>query len=129
MQMNTRLGRIMYGISLVVSVGMLVVVWAVLQPGVVFSVFFTLFVIGIAVQWVIERFEVDEFNSLLLTFGLFIITIRLVTNVWSADFKRIGDDHNRYASEAFFIGDIGFAVPLLMAIAAACSLVWSPRMP
>lgn len=28
---------------------MLVVVWAVLQPGVVFSVFFTLFVIGIAV--------------------------------------------------------------------------------
>ena len=49
MQMNTHLGRIMYGISLVVSVGMLVVVWAVLQPGVVFSVFFTLFVIGIAV--------------------------------------------------------------------------------
>ena len=48
MEMNTRLGRIMYGISLVVSVGMIVVVWAVLQPSVVFSVFFTLFVVGIA---------------------------------------------------------------------------------
>ena len=49
MEMNTRLGRIMYGISLVVSVGMIVVVWAVLQPSVVFSVLFTLFVVGIAV--------------------------------------------------------------------------------
>ncbi|WP_314104481.1 hypothetical protein [uncultured Frigoribacterium sp.] len=49
MRMNTRLGRIMYGISFVVSVGMIVVVWAVLQPSVVFSVSFTLFVVGIAV--------------------------------------------------------------------------------
>src|SRR5262245_23044772 len=85
----------------------------------VFVVVPALLVIGIAVHWVIERFEVDEFNSLLLTFGLFIIAIRLVTNIWSADFKRIGDDHNRYASEALFIGDIGFAVPLLLAIAGA----------
>ena len=38
-----------------------------------------LFVVGVAMQWVIERFEVDEFNSLLLSFGLFIIAIRLVT--------------------------------------------------
>src|SRR3954447_14967390 len=85
----------------------------------IFVVVPVLFAIGIAVQWVIERFEVDEFNSLLLTFGLFIIAIRLVTNVWSADFKRIGDDHNRYASKAFFIGHIGFPVPLLMAIGFA----------
>jgi branched-chain amino acid transport system permease protein len=85
----------------------------------VFVVVPALFVIGICVQWVIEYFEVDEFNSLLLTFGLFIIAIRLVSNIWSADFKRIDDAHNRYSSKAFFIGHIGFAVPLLMAIGAA----------
>jgi branched-chain amino acid transport system permease protein len=78
-----------------------------------------LFVIGIAVQWVIERFEVDEFNSLLLTFGLFIIAIRLVSNIWSADFKRIPDAENRYASKAFFIGHIAVPAPLLIAIGLA----------
>src|SRR3954470_5274007 len=85
----------------------------------VFVVVPCLFVIGIAVQGVIGRFEADAFNSLLLSFGLFIIAIRLVNNVWSADFKRIDDAHNRYASKAFFIGRIAFPVPLLMAIGAA----------
>ena len=49
MKMNTRSGRIMYGISLVVSVGIIAVVWLVIQPGLVFSVFFTLFVLAIDV--------------------------------------------------------------------------------
>jgi hypothetical protein len=49
MKMNTRTGRIMYGISLVVSVGIIAFVWLYLQPGVVFSVLFTLFVLVIAV--------------------------------------------------------------------------------
>ncbi|WP_191330494.1 hypothetical protein [Frigoribacterium sp. ACAM 257] len=49
MKMNTRFGRIMYGISLVVSVGIIAVVWLVIQPGVVFSVLFTLFVLAIDV--------------------------------------------------------------------------------
>jgi branched-chain amino acid transport system permease protein len=78
-----------------------------------------LFVVGVAVQWVIEKFHVDEFNSLLLTFGLFIIAIRLVSNVWSADFKRIDDADNPFASKAFFIGHIAFPAPLLMALGIA----------
>jgi hypothetical protein len=49
MKMNTRTGRIMYGISLVVSVGIIAFVWLYLQPGVVFSVLFTLFVLAIDV--------------------------------------------------------------------------------
>jgi branched-chain amino acid transport system permease protein len=78
-----------------------------------------MFVVGVAIQWVIEWFEVDELNSLLLTFGLFIIAVRLITNVWSADFRRIADEDNRYASSAVFLGSIAFPVPLLIAIAAA----------
>jgi branched-chain amino acid transport system permease protein len=78
-----------------------------------------LFVVGVAIQWVMERFEVDELNSLLLTFGLFIIAVRLITNVWSADFRRIAEEDNPYASSAVFVGSIAFAVPLLIAIGAA----------
>src|SRR5262245_58453482 len=80
------------------------------------------FVVGVAIQWVIERFEVDELNSLLLTFGLFIIAIRLLTNIWSADFRRIADEDNPYASSAVFIGSIAFPTPLLIAMGTALVL-------
>lgn len=44
-----------------------------------------LFVIGAAVQWVFERFQVNTFTSLLLTFGMFIVLENLMTFIWSAD--------------------------------------------
>lgn len=79
----------------------------------------SLFVAGVAVHWVIERFHVDEFNSLLLTFGLFIIVIQLIGNIWSADFRRIVTSENPYASRSLFIGRIALPVPQLMALGAA----------
>lgn len=78
-----------------------------------------LFVVGVAIHWVIERFQVDEFNSLLLTFGLFIIAVRLMTNIWSADFRRIDAAENPYATRALFVGDIAFPVPQVMAFGAS----------
>jgi branched-chain amino acid transport system permease protein len=78
-----------------------------------------MFAVGVAIHWVIERFQVDEFNSLLLSFGLFIVAIRLISNIWSADFRQIERDENPYASRALFVGDIAFPVPQLMAIGAA----------
>jgi branched-chain amino acid transport system permease protein len=78
-----------------------------------------LFVVGVAIKWVIERFQVDEFNSLLLSFGLFIIAIRLINNIWSADFRQIERDENPYAARAVFVGEIAFPVPQLLAIGAA----------
>lgn len=43
------------------------------------------FVVGIATQWLFERFGVRDFMSLLVTFGLFIIIENVITLVWSAD--------------------------------------------
>ena len=63
------------------------------------------------IQWLIECFEVDEFNSLLLSFGLFIIAIRLINNIWSADFRQIEAAENPYASRALFVADIAFPGP------------------
>jgi branched-chain amino acid transport system permease protein len=77
------------------------------------------FALGVVIHWLIELFHVDEFNSLLLSFGLFIIAIRVINNIWSADFRQIPGEENRYASESFFIGDIAFPAPQLMAFVAA----------
>jgi branched-chain amino acid transport system permease protein len=81
-----------------------------------------MFVVGVAIQWVIDRFQVDEFNSLLLSFGLFIIAIQLINNIWSADFRQIDAAENPYATRAFFIGDIAFPVPQLIALGVALAL-------
>jgi branched-chain amino acid transport system permease protein len=79
----------------------------------------SMFALGVAIHWVIERFQVDEFNSLLLSFGLFIIGIRLISNIWSADFRQIEADENPYATRAIIVGDIAFPVTQLMAFGAA----------
>jgi branched-chain amino acid transport system permease protein len=81
-----------------------------------------MFVVGVAIHWLIDRFQVDEFNSLLLSFGLFIIAIQLINNIWSADFRQIEAEKNRYATEAFFVGDIAFPVPQLIALGTALAL-------
>ncbi len=81
-----------------------------------------MFVVGVAIQWVIDRFQVDEFNSLLLSFGLFIIAIQLISNIWSADFRQIDVAENPYATRAIFIGDIAFPVPQLIALGVALAL-------
>jgi branched-chain amino acid transport system permease protein len=80
------------------------------------------FVVGVAIQWLIDRFQVDEFNSLLLSFGLFIIAIQLINNIWSADFRQIDSAENPYATRAFFIGDIAFPTPQLIALGVALAL-------
>jgi branched-chain amino acid transport system permease protein len=88
----------------------------------VFVVVPALFVVGVVVQWVIERFAVDELNTLLLSFGLFIIAIRVMNNIWSADFKRIDDTKNPYATHSLLLGDIAFPVPQLLALGAAVAI-------
>jgi branched-chain amino acid transport system permease protein len=81
-----------------------------------------MFVVGVAIQWVLDRFQVDEFNSLLLSFGLFIIAIQLINNIWSADFRQIEAEENPYATRALFVGDIAFPVPQLIALGTALAL-------
>ena len=48
-----------------------------------------MFVIGAALQWGFQRFGVSELNSLLVSFGLLIIGIQVISNAWSADFRRM----------------------------------------
>src|SRR5947209_9747946 len=46
------------------------------------------FFIGVAMQWVLGRFRVSPFNSLLVTFGLKVIVVSIIQFIWTADFRR-----------------------------------------
>jgi branched-chain amino acid transport system permease protein len=82
-----------------------------------------MFLIAAAIQWAFQRFEVSELSSLLVSFGLLIIGIQLISNVWSADFRRIPSDANPYATGSLTIGPLVFPMPTLIASIAAVGLV------
>jgi branched-chain amino acid transport system permease protein len=82
-----------------------------------------MFVVGAAIQWGYQRFAVNELNSLLVSFGLLIIGIQLISNVWSADFRRMTADVNPYATGSLTIGPLVFPLPTLLASVAAIALV------
>lgn len=69
------------------------------------------FLIGVGLQWFFNRFDVSEFNSLLVSFGLFIILQAVMTAVWSADYRRIDAAINPYSTESFWIGPFALPIP------------------
>ena len=69
------------------------------------------FLLGMGLQWFFNRFEVSEFNSLLVSFGLFIILQAIMTAVWTADFRRIDAAVNPYSTEALRIGSFALPIP------------------
>jgi branched-chain amino acid transport system permease protein len=82
-----------------------------------------MFLIGSAIQWGFTRFEVSELSSLLVSFGLLIVGIQLISNTWSADFRRMTADVNPYASGSLTIGPLVFPIPTLIASVTAVALV------
>jgi branched-chain amino acid transport system permease protein len=78
-----------------------------------------MFVLGAALQWLYDRLNLSEFNSLLVSFGLLIITIQVAGNVWSADFRRMASGVNPYATQSFSIGRLVFPVTTLVAFVLA----------
>jgi branched-chain amino acid transport system permease protein len=78
-----------------------------------------MFVAGAVLQWIFDRLALAEFNSLLVSFGLLIITIQVASNVWSADFQRMDAAVNPYATESVSIGRLVFPVTTLLAFVLA----------
>jgi branched-chain amino acid transport system permease protein len=79
----------------------------------------TFFVIGVIMQVFFHAANVDEFLSLIISFGIFIILQSLMRTVWSADFRRIGSELNPYETESFFIGNVAFPIPQVSAFVVA----------
>ena len=77
------------------------------------------FVVGSLMQIFFHIVNIDEFKSLIVTFGIFIILQSLMQTIWSADFRRIGSGLNSYESGSIFIGGIALPLPSMMAFIAA----------
>jgi Branched-chain amino acid ABC-type transport system, permease components len=79
--------------------------------------------LAVGFQWVFDRFEVTVFNSLLLTFGFFILIEGVIRNVWGADFLRIDSKVNPYAVKSVVLFDIAVPVAPLIAFTIAVPVV------
>ncbi len=77
------------------------------------------FLVGIAVQWFFEKFQVAEFMSLLVSFGMFVIFESVMRAIWTADYRRIPLEQNPYAGSSVWIGSFAFPIPQLGAFIAA----------
>jgi len=82
-----------------------------------------MFVIGALIQWGFQHFKVSELSSLLVSFGLLIMGNQIISNVWSADFRRMTSDVNPYATGSLTLGPLVFPMPTLIASVAAAGLV------
>ncbi len=61
------------------------------------------FLIGIALQYLFIRFSVNEFASLLVSFGILVLLETLIQWIWSADFRRL---ETSYGTASIKIGTI-----------------------
>ena len=84
-------------------------------------------VAGMGLQWVFDRFRISEFESLLFTFGLFIIFESLMAIVWTADFRRLSVEQNPYVSQAIGVGSLALPVPQLSAFIVALAVAFGTR--
>ena len=80
------------------------------------------FVFGAAMQWVLAKFEITPFNSLLVTFGVTVMIESLVQGVWTADFRRL---ESHYNDQKFVVGGLYFPVPELVTLVLACALCYA----
>ena len=74
------------------------------------------FVFGVALHAVFMRFEVTEFASMLVTFGVTVLIESLIQWVWSADYRRF---ETPYAQTSLRVGPL--FVPVLELSAFACA--------
>jgi branched-chain amino acid transport system permease protein len=83
------------------------------------------FAIGAALHWLMARFAVTPFNSLLLTFGLTGIIEAIIQTIWTADFRKL---ESVYGAHKFKVGVLYVPVPELITLVLALGLsfaVWA----
>ena len=52
------------------------------------------FAIGAGMQWVLSRFAITPFNSLLVTFGITVVIESAIQGIWTADYRRLESHYN-----------------------------------
>jgi branched-chain amino acid transport system permease protein len=76
-------------------------------------------------QWVMARFQISPFNSLLVTFGVAVVIESLIQAVWTADFRRM---ETHYNDMKFSVGSLYVPIPELLTLLLSVSialLIWA----
>jgi len=77
------------------------------------------FAFGVLTHWLLARFAISPFNSLLVTFGLTVIIESLIQWIWTAD-QRVMD--SAYGAMKFKIGALYVPFPELLTLIMAVTL-------
>ena len=83
------------------------------------------FAIGAGMQWVLAKFAITPFNSLLVTFGITVVLESAIQGLWTADFRKL---ESHYADMKFTIGPLYVPVPELITLVLAVGLslaIWA----
>ena len=81
------------------------------------------FVLGLLLQWFFEKFEIEDFIALLVTFGMFSIFESLMREIWTADIRSLPLENAPYKVESVWIADaIALPIPRLAAFITAAAL-------
>jgi branched-chain amino acid transport system permease protein len=80
---------------------------------------------GVAMQWLLARFSISPFNSLLVTFGIAVMMESAIQAVWTSDFRRLESHYNHLK---FTVGSLYVPVPELVTLALSVAisvLIWA----
>ena len=83
------------------------------------------FMFGVGMQWVLARFAISPFNSLLVTFGITVMIESAIQAIWSADYRRL---ETRYSDMKFTVGSLYVPIPELLTLVLAVSIsvgIWA----
>lgn len=80
------------------------------------------FMIGVTMQWVLARFEITPFNSLLVTFGITVVIESGIQALWTADYRRM---ETHYNDLKFTIGSLYVPVPELLTLVLSVTIALS----
>jgi branched-chain amino acid transport system permease protein len=75
-----------------------------------------MFVLGAALHWVMARFSITPFSSLLLTFGVTGIVEAFIQKVWTADIRKL---ESAYGDQKFKVGELFVPMPELITFVLA----------
>jgi branched-chain amino acid transport system permease protein len=83
------------------------------------------FAVGMGMQWVLSRFAITPFNSLLVTFGITVMIESGIQAVWTADYRRLESPYNALK---FTVGPLYVPVPELLTLVLALAIsfgIWA----
>lgn len=83
------------------------------------------FAIGAGLQWLLSRFAITPFNSLLVTFGITVMIESGIQGIWTADYRRLESPYN---AMKFTVGSLYVPVPELLTLVLALAIsfgIWA----